>query len=194
MGMMRFLAEAPPSVRWRLAAVVTAMVYRRAFRALGPGTVVVKPLVLRGVERISLGKRCAIYEGAWLATEGGGNLTVGDDVYVGHDVHMHAAVDDVFIGDHTMIVDGVYIGSGMHPLGFSSDVYGTGPIHVGDRCFIGQRAIILGGVSIGAGAVVGAGSVVTHDVPAGATVGGAPARVLSGGLPDELDRSESIER
>ncbi|MDT0193778.1 acyltransferase [Arthrobacter sp. AB6] len=193
MGIMKFLAEAPPSIRWRLAKAVTTIVYRRAFRALGGGTVVVKPLVLRGVERISLGKRCAIYEGAWLATEGGGNLAVGDDVYLGHDVHLHA-LDDVTVGSGCVIADGAYIGSSTHLQGDLSTVHGTGPIRIGDRCFIGQRAIILGGVSIGDGAVVGAGSVVTRDVPAGATVGGAPARVLAGRLLNQLDRSGSTGR
>lgn len=189
---MKFLAEAPPSIRWRLAKLITMVVYRRAFRELGSGTVIVKPLVLRGVERISLGKRCAVYEGAWLATEGGGNLTVGDDVYLGHDVHLHA-LDDVTVGSGCVIADGAYIGSSMHQQHSLSVVHGTGPIRVGDGCFIGQRAIVLGGVSIGDGAVVGAGSVVTRDVPGGATVGGAPARVLSRGPLNQLDSSESIK-
>lgn len=193
MGIMKFLAEAPPSVRWKTATLITAVVYRRAFLSLGTGTVIVKPLILRGVERISLGKRCAIYEGAWLATEGGGNLTLGDDVYLGHDVHLHA-FNDVSVGSGCVIADGAYIGSSTHLQGALSTVHGTGPIRVGDRCFIGQRAIILGGVSIGDGAVVGAGSVVTRDVPAGTTVGGVPARLLAGGLLNQLDGSESTGR
>jgi acetyltransferase-like isoleucine patch superfamily enzyme len=49
---------------------------------------------------------------------------------------------------------------------------------IADDVFIGARSIILKGVSIGAGAVVGAGSVVANDVPAKAVVAGSPARVL----------------
>ena len=54
----------------------------------------------------------------------------------------------------------------------------TAPIRIGDRVWIGARAIVLKGVQIGEGAVVGAGAVVTRDVPAGALVGGNPARVI----------------
>lgn len=52
------------------------------------------------------------------------------------------------------------------------------PVVIEDDCFIGQGAIVLMGVRIGRGAVVGAGSVVTSDVPAGSVVAGNPARVI----------------
>jgi acetyltransferase-like isoleucine patch superfamily enzyme len=53
------------------------------------------------------------------------------------------------------------------------------PVLIGEKCFIGARAIILKGVTIGDGAVVGAGAVVTRDVPAGAVVAGNPALPIS---------------
>jgi len=52
------------------------------------------------------------------------------------------------------------------------------PTLVKQRAAIGTGAVLLGGITIGQGAVVGAGSVVTRDVPAGAVVAGNPARVL----------------
>ncbi len=58
-------------------------------------------------------------------------------------------------------------------------VRGTGSISIGDRVFIGQRCIVLGGVTIGDGATIAAGSVVTKDVAPGTVVAGAPARVIS---------------
>lgn len=54
----------------------------------------------------------------------------------------------------------------------------TRPVVIGDNVWIGARTVILKGVTIGDGAVVSAGSVVRHDVPARALVGGVPARVL----------------
>jgi maltose O-acetyltransferase len=53
-----------------------------------------------------------------------------------------------------------------------------GPVLIGDRAWIGYRAIVLPGITIGEGAVVGAGSVVSRDVPPYAIVAGNPARVI----------------
>lgn len=61
-----------------------------------------------------------------------------------------------------------------------------GPVFIGNHVWIGYRAIVLPGVTIGEGAVVGAGSVVTRDVPAFAIVAGNPARLI-GKRPDSLD-------
>ena len=51
-------------------------------------------------------------------------------------------------------------------------------IIIGNHVWIGMRAIILKGVTVGDGAVIAAGAVVTHDVPANTLVGGVPARVI----------------
>lgn len=151
---------------------------RRAFASIGHGSVIVKPLVLRGVDRITVGDRCSIYEGAWLQVEPGDpevGITIGDDTYLGHSVHVHALAP-VRIGSRCVLADGVLLNSGDHARADRHDVIPTGPITVGDDVFIGQHAIVLGGVSIGDGATVAAGAVVTRDVAPGATVGGVPAR------------------
>lgn len=54
----------------------------------------------------------------------------------------------------------------------------TAPVRIGDRVWIGAKAMILKGVTVGDGAVIAAGSVVTKDVPGGALVAGNPARVV----------------
>lgn len=173
----RRLVEAAPGLRWH-AARARSPLYRRAFAGFGAGSVIVRPHVLRGVEHITVGAGCAIHDGVWLQVEeGGGPLVIGDRAYLGHRVHVHC-LDPVRIGDDVHVVDDVYIGSADHERGDPRRVHPSGPVTIGDRVFLGQRAVVLGGVTVGDGATVGAGAVVTRDVPAGATVAGVPARVV----------------
>ncbi len=178
MDVARRLTEAPPSIRWRIGALATALLYRRAFAQIGPGSVIVAPRQLKGVDRISLGAGVAVYGGAWLQCEtGGGPIEIGDRTYLGHDVHVHA-IDPITIGSDCVLADGVFVATTDHGRDRRDQTHGTGPITIGDRVFCGQRAIILGGVTIGDGATVGAGAVVTRDVPPGAVVAGVPARIV----------------
>lgn len=173
------VVEARPAVQWH-AARLWGPVYRKAFAAFGQGSVIVRPRILRGVDRIRIGDACAIYGGAWLQAEGAAaEVTLGDRVYLGHDVHVHA-IDPVRIGNGCVLADRVFIASTDHARGDRHAAVGTGPIDIGDDVFLGQGVVVLGGVTIGAGATVGAGAVVTRSVPAGATVAGVPARELPG--------------
>lgn len=176
MTLPRRLTQARAGLRWHAGRVTTQLLYRHAFGSIGDGTVIVRPHRLQGVERIHLGAGCSVFEGAWLASEpGGGDLRIGDRTYLGHGVHVHA-LDPVTIGSGCVLADGVLVGSSDHDRDDRHQVHGTGPIVIGDRVFIGQRAVVLGGVTIGDGATVGAHAVVTRDVAPGQTVVGIPAR------------------
>lgn len=178
MNLARRLTEAPPSIRWRIGAVLTKLLYRRAFARIGRGTVIVQPRQLRGVDRISLGDEVAVYAGAWLQCEsGGGPIRIGDRTYLGNDVHIHS-IDPITIGTGCVLADGVFVATTDHARSERGDTHGTGPITIGDGVFLGQRVIVLGGVTIGDGATVGAGAVVTKDVAPGVVVAGVPAKVI----------------
>jgi len=84
----------------------------------------------------------------------------------------------VTIGARCVLADGVFVATTDHVGSERSAVSRTGSTTIGDDVFIGQRAIILGGLTIGNGATVGAGAVVTKDVGPGETVAGVPARVI----------------
>jgi len=106
-------------------------------------------------------------------------LRVGRDVFIGGGTFLDP--DFCFliaIGDDTTISLDVIIlahdASTRTHVGYSR----VAPVRIGHRVFIGARAVILPGVTIGDDAVVGAGSVVTRDVPAGTVAAGNPARVL----------------
>lgn len=88
--------------------------------------------------------------------------------------------DDVQIGADTLIID-----SDFHSVRSTDRTRGdrgiSAPVSIGDRVFIGARCIILKGVRIGDDAVIGAGAVVTNDVPEGALAAGNPAKIIRRG-------------
>jgi maltose O-acetyltransferase len=113
---------------------------------------------------------------------GRGPLGVGRDVWIGPRcvfyTHQNALIS---IGNKCDIAPEVSFVTGSHEIASSVRRAGAGyakPIHIGDGCWIGARATILGGVSVGKGAVVAAGAVVTTDVPDNCLVGGVPARLI----------------
>jgi acetyltransferase-like isoleucine patch superfamily enzyme len=112
-----------------------------------------------------------------LATKPSGTLVIGDWVGMNEGVAI-MAVQEVTIGDHTLIADYVAIhDSDFHEIGPGIPVK-TAPVHIGRNVWIGRNSIVLSGVTIGMNAVIAAGSVVTSDVPANAVAGGRPARVI----------------
>ena len=89
-------------------------------------------------------------------------------------------VAEVAIGERTQIGPGVQILAADHPrdaAGRASGLEFGRPVRIGRNVWIGGGAIVLPGIVIGDDAVIGAGSIVTRDVPAGATAFGNPARV-----------------
>ncbi len=108
---------------------------------------------------VTIGKRCRIQSHSFICS----GVEIGDEVFVGHGVMF---VNDKFPRATT--------GDGAPQ---RSEDWELLPIIVERRASIGSAAIILGGVRIGAGALVGAGAVVTRDVAPDAVVAGVPARV-----------------
>jgi maltose O-acetyltransferase len=109
----------------------------------------------------------------------GFNIRIGACVFLNFNCVILDVVE-VTIGDHTQIGPGVQILAADHPRDpaarASSLEFGRA-VRIGRNVWIGAGAIIMPGVSIGDDAVIGGGSVVTRDVPAGATAFGNPARV-----------------
>ena len=83
-----------------------------------------------------------------------------------------------FICNHVDFATGVMVYNSQHDLASDDFRAESGPVTIEDYVFVGPRAIILPGVTIGKGAVVAAGAVVTKDVNAFEIVGGVPAKVI----------------
>tara|TARA_R100001143_G_C3360873_1_gene135502 strand:+ start:13920 stop:14345 length:426 start_codon:yes stop_codon:yes gene_type:complete len=109
----------------------------------------------------------------------GARISIGTDSGIGENSRI-VCMDDVVIGDNVMISPEVMILTGGHAfdepsLRLIDQKVVTAPVIIEDDAWIGARAILLPGVTIGRRSVVAAGSVVTKDVPARSVVGGNPA-------------------
>ena len=119
-------------------------------------------------------------EPPFYANWGGAHLHLGRNVWANFNL---TAVDDthIYVGDYTMIGPNVVLASAGHPeepglrrAGYQYNL----PVRIGCNCWLGAGVIVLPGVSIGDNAVIGAGSVVTRDIPANTVAVGNPCRVL----------------
>lgn len=155
---------------------------------------------LRIADDVKLGKDVAVH--AFVNLYG---CEIGDESRIGAFVEIQKGAvvgrrckisSHSFICEGVTLEDGVFVGHGViftndrWPRAVNPDGSPQGPndwellpTRVCHRASIGSGATILGGVTIGAEAMIGAGSVVTRDIPAGATVAGNPARIIDSSSP-----------
>lgn len=124
---------------------------------------------------ISVGRGSVIH--MWAGFYQPENIVIGEDTIVGDHVFLDGR-GDLYIGNHVDIASQVLIYNSQHDID-SEDFHGVvKPVRIEDYAFIGPRAIILPGVTIGKGAVVAAGAVVTDSVEPFTVVGGVPANII----------------
>lgn len=126
-----------------------------------------------------IGEECYI-EPPLHANWGGHHVHFGRNVYANFNLTL---VDDthIYVGDYTMFGPNVVIATGGHPLlpelrekGYQYNA----PVRIGRNCWLGVGVIIVPGITIGDNVVIGAGSVVTKDIPSNVLAVGNPCRVL----------------
>jgi len=134
---------------------------------------------------ISAGQQVGIDNGCilWLAAEQGAEprLQFGDRSYLGPYTFVGSYLplnvgSNTIIGAHSYLITANHEWKGRQPI--REQGYRAAPIEIGDDVWIGCHCVILPGVTIGDQAIIGAGAVVTKDVPAGETWGGVPARKI----------------
>ncbi len=126
-----------------------------------------------------IGDDCYI-EPPFHANWGGKNVHFGNGVYANFNLTM---VDDcdIFVGNNVLFGPNVTVSAGTHPIHpelRSKQAQYNIPIHIGNNVWIGANSVILPGVNIGDNSVIGAGSVVTGDIPSNVVAVGNPCRVL----------------
>jgi galactoside O-acetyltransferase len=154
---------------------------RACARSLGDGARIGRGVSLIHPETVALGRGVFIGDQVILQGRFDGSCTIGDHVWLGPQSYFDAR--DLVIGDYVGWGPGAKVLGSMHT-GVPAEVpivqtdLEIRPVRIGAWADIGVNVVILPGVTIGKGAIVGAGAVVTEDVPAFAVVAGVPARVL----------------
>ena len=126
-----------------------------------------------------VGENCYI-EPPFHANWGGYHTHLGKNVYANFNLTL---VDDtdIYIGDYTMLGPNVVLATAGHPvcpeLRARAYQYNL-PVHIGKNCWLGAGVVVLPGVSIGDNSIIGAGSIVTKDIPANVVAVGNPCRVM----------------
>lgn len=169
--------------------------FEKNCHVVGKNTIIKGPFRLRNAGRVEIGQDC-IFDSTQqkpilleIGTEA--NLTFGDNVYVNEGFYLVCNIS-VSIGSRVLIApDVVIIDDDGHPLDWAArhDYWPKtpqdrlerkigAPIIIEDNVWIGTRAIILKGVTIGEGSVIAAGAVVIHSIPGKVLAGGVPAHAI----------------
>lgn len=194
---IRHLFWALTLIKWRLGAIAAKLTLRIHGVSYGKGLMVVStPLIIcRRDAQITLGSRVKISNGlvenpagathktVLAATRPGAVLQVGDDVGIsGAIIYCQNRIE---IGDRALIGAGATIyDTDFHPIAptlrhdCSPAHVKTAPTIICRNAWVGTRAIILKGVTVGEDAIIGAGAVVTKNIPPGAIAAGVPAKIV----------------
>lgn len=168
----------------RLGGYIRSFLYHSRFGLMEPKVVLGRNLQLGGTKRIYFKRGVTVGDFCSLTTWENGTLTFGQEVSIGRMCHITAS-NNISIGDHVLLGEMITIADNGHgdntnldipPL--KRDIFSKGPVVIQDNVWIGDKATILPGVTIGEGAVIGANAVVTKDVPCRAIVAGNPAQII----------------
>lgn len=157
---------------------------RRLFKKIGRGVIIEPGVRIFHPENIEIGDDVYIGHDTFLNAYHSGKITIGKNSWIGQGCFLHGA-GRIKIANFVGIGPGVQILTSFHNFGSEKKPVITytlkfSPVIIKDGCDIGIGGIILPGVTIGEGSVVGAGSVVTKDIPEHTVWAGVPARMLRG--------------
>lgn len=162
----------------RLARVAwTSFRYRFIHRCVGRNTVVGEGTVMINAANIDIGTDCLLKDRVYLRAGIEGHISIDDRAALNSFVQMYGH-GGIKIGKDTQIGPNTVLTTTGHDYLSSALETEFLEINIGERVWIGGNCTILGGVHIGDQAVIGAGAVVTKDIPARSVAVGVPARVI----------------
>ena len=174
--------------------IITLEYYHKEFAYLGKNAKIMFPLDAYGLGNVYIGDNFACGErlklrtfSEWQGQHFTPRIKIGKNVCIQSDCHI-SAINAVDIGDDVLIASFVYISDHRHGLDDYADVKNISPINrklsskghiiIGNKVWIGEKVTVLPNVSIGECAIIGAGSVVTKDIPPYSIACGNPAKVI----------------
>jgi len=186
-----------------VGSVLRGIAYKRVLGSVGSGCLIEKNVGFIVPQRIFLGDRVFISENSYLSVKGKGKIVIKDNTQILRGCIFRAWDGEITIDESVYITDGVilygrggieigkYSGLGSHVKIYSSEHTFEDPsvpimlqggvrkkVIIGEDVHVYASAIVLAGVTIGNGAVIGAGAVVTKDIPSYSIAVGVPAKVI----------------
>lgn len=131
---------------------------------------------------VEIGKNSSIMRAFYIDRATG--LHIGDNTFINYGVHFHCGSSEnvkISIGNNVFVGPDTRLCIPSHEIGTEKQRAGKnsyGSIRICDGAWIGACALILGGVTVGTGAIIAAGAVVTSDIPANELWGGVPAKFI----------------
>lgn len=167
----------------RIGRLLRRIYYRAVLAGSGSALSIGEHVEFGCPEQVTLGNEAYFVRGAVLRACGGASLKLGNRVAVNGNARLIADFGSIVVGNDVMIGPNVVIRASNHAIS-RCDIpiweqgQTSGHIIIGDDVWIGANAVILPNVRVGCHVVVGAGAVVTRDIPDFAVVAGVPAVVL----------------
>jgi galactoside O-acetyltransferase len=167
----------------KIGIVIRSFYWRKHIKAAGrlkilQGCTILEPHNLKIGQGFSMMQRCS------LCAVNGGKIYIGDNVSMNNNVYIDASQGgEIVIGDNVLFGPNITLRASNHRsdkknIPIIQQGHLPGKIFIKNDVWIGTNAVILSGVTIGQGSVIGAGAVVTKDVPENVLVGGVPAKII----------------
>lgn len=172
-------------------ALIYLCLHPRNCGEFGLGSLVAWPRKISGNKDIFIGDSTVISSNSWIEAiqvYGGQSYTpiirIGNNVQIGRYATI-TSIDEISIGDGCLFSEYVYISDHAHDVFTKGDMplvrmplIKRGKVQIGKQCFLGFRAIIMPGVTLGDRCVVGAGAIVTKSFPSNSVLAGVPAKII----------------